>query len=552
MQCRSTCTEKACIGCRIALSFMKMQSSDHKNQNSSKNHALMVASGILLSRISGLIRVRVFAHYFGNSDAGDAFNAALKIPNFLQNLFGEGVLSASFIPVYASLLSEHKKEDANKVAGAIGSLLAFFISLLVLIGTLITPMLIDLVAPGFTGDKKTLTIQLVQIFFPGTGLLVMSAWCLGILNSHRKFFLSYAAPVIWNFTIIATLVIFGSHSSQESLAVKAAWGLVLGSALQLLVQIPTTLQLARGLKLGFHLNFQPVKSVIKNFFPVLISRGVVQISAYIDNIIASFLPTGAVSALAYSQTIYLLPISLFGMSVSAAELPMMSSTGGKSHEERCQLLQNRLNAGISQIAFFIIPTIVAFLALGNIIVAAIFQTGAFNHDDTYFVWGILAGSTVGLMASTIGRLYSSAFYALQDTRTPLKMALIRVFLTTLLGYLFALKAPDILGFNSLWGTAGLTSSAGLAGWIEFLLLRSKMNKKIGHTGFSHKKIFQIWCCAIFSASISFSISYFLPPIHHVIIAALTLAPFGLIYFILTTWLNIPEAALIAKKLRLKR
>src|SRR5579862_2382677 len=187
----------------------------------SRGAAALVATGILLSRISGLIRDRVFAHYFGNSDAADAFRSALRIPNFLQNLFGEGVLSASFIPVYAKLLAEEKQEEAGRVAGAVFSLLALVRSVLVLAGVVATPYLIDAIAPGFKGETRRLAIQLVRIFFPSAGVLVLSAWCLGILNSHRKFFLSYISPVMMNLAIIVALIWFG-RSDLPRLAVYAA------------------------------------------------------------------------------------------------------------------------------------------------------------------------------------------------------------------------------------------------------------------------------------------------------------------------------------------
>ncbi len=150
----------------------------------------MVAAGILLSRIIGLVRNRVFAHYFGTSIAADAFNAAFRIPNFLQNLFGEGVLSASLIPVYAGLRAEGRTREAAAVATAVASLLGLVVSLLVLAGVLLAPWLIDVIAPGFEGEKRELTVRLVRILFPGAGLLALSAWCLGVLNSHRRFFLS--------------------------------------------------------------------------------------------------------------------------------------------------------------------------------------------------------------------------------------------------------------------------------------------------------------------------------------------------------------------------
>jgi hypothetical protein len=160
--------------------------------------ALLVAAGILFSRVFGLVRERVFAHYFGNSIEAAAFKAALRIPNFLQNLFGEGVLSASFIPVYVQLVAKKDREGADRLAGAIFGLLSVVLSALVLAGMLVTPLFIDVIAPGFKGESRELAIRLVRILFPGTGLLVLSAWCLGILNSHRRFFLSYAAPVLWN------------------------------------------------------------------------------------------------------------------------------------------------------------------------------------------------------------------------------------------------------------------------------------------------------------------------------------------------------------------
>jgi len=493
--------------------------------------ATLVAAGIFLSRIAGLIRERTFAHYFGNSDAGDAFKAALKIPNFLQNLFGEGVLSASFIPVYAGLLGKKEEDAASTVAGVVFSLLALLSSVLVVIGVIATPLLIDLIAPGFHGEKRELTIKLVQIFFPGTGLLVMSAWCLGILNSHHKFFLSYAAPVIWNVAIITALVFYGANLTQNDLAIKVAWGLVVGSALQFLIQLPTTLRLLKKLKLSFNTKNSEVKIIAKNFFPVVLARGVVQVSAYVDNILASLLPTGAVSALAYAQTIYLLPVSLFGMAVSASELPVMSSATG-SADQVAAYLRQRLDKGLKRIAFFIVPSVVGFLFLGDIIVAALFQSGAFQKESTNYVWGVLAGSTVGLLASTLGRLYSSTFYSLKDTRTPLRFAFIRVLLTTVLGVLCAFYVPAIFNLPEYYGTAGLTASAGVSGWVEFYLLRRKLNEKLGNTGLKLKYLIKLWAIALTALLIGLTVKHFIPEDFHPILkAGLILTPYGVFYLV---------------------
>jgi putative peptidoglycan lipid II flippase len=508
--------------------------------------AFLVASGIFLSRVAGLVRDRVFAHFFGNSDSADAFRAAFRIPNFLQNLFGEGVLSASFIPVYANLLAREAKEEAGRVAGAIASLLVLLTSLLVLIGVVVTPWLIAVIAPGFSGDKRELTIVLVRILFPGAGLLVFSAWCLGILNSHRKFFISYVAPVIWNAAIVVTLILFGRHSSQPELAVKVAWGSVVGSGLQFLVQLPLVLRLIPHLNFALALGTESVRTVVRNFVPVFISRGVVQISAYIDALIASFLPTGAVAALAYAQTIYTLPVSLFGMSVSAAELPAMSSALGSEEEIGAQL-RERLARGARQISFLVIPSVMAFLVLGDVVAAAIYQSGRFTHDDAIYVWGVLAGSTVGLLASTLGRLYASAFYALRDTKTPLKFASVRVFLTLILGYFSALPLPRMMHIDPRWGVAGLTASAGIAGWVEFALLRSRLGQRIGRAPLSLAFLSKVWGSAAVAAGVGYLLKARMQFLHPIPLALVVLGVYGVLFFLLTTMLHVPEVASLLRR-----
>jgi putative peptidoglycan lipid II flippase len=513
---------------------------------STARSAFLVGSGILLSRIAGLVRDRVFAHYFGNSAAADAFKAAFRIPNLLQNLFGEGVLSASFIPVYARLIAHENTAEAGRVAGAIAALLTFVTSVLVLLGVLTTPYLIDLLVPGFEGEKRTLTIRLVQILFPGAGLLVLSAWCLGILNSHGRFFMSYTAPVIWNAAMIAVLVSFGGRITQYPLAETLAWGSVVGSALQLGIQLPSVLRLVQNLRLSLNVALPGVQTVVRNFAPAFIGRGVVQISAYVDALLASFLPTGAVAALSYAQALYILPLSLFGMSVSAAELPAMSSARGND-QEIATYLHRRLNAGLRQVAFFIVPSAVAFLALGDVLVAAIYQSGRFTHDDAVYVWSVLAGAAVGLLASSLGRLYTSTYYALHDTRTPLYYASVRVILTTMLGYLCALPLPTALGIDARWGVAGLTASAGLAGWVEFALLRHTLSRKIGRTGLPVPFLAQLWSAAAAGAAGAWAVKVALGPRHPILMAVLILVPYGVIYFAITYGWGLSEAQAVVRR-----
>ena len=518
---------------------------DRRRLRLGPNLAVVVAAGILLSRIAGLVRESIFAHYLGNSAAADAFKAGFRIPNILQNLFGEGVLSASFIPVYSRLLSEGKEEIADLVAWAVGAILAAAIAVLVLLGVVGAPWLIGAIAPGFRGDTRQLTILIVQVLFPGAGMLVMSAWCLGVLNSHHRFFASYAAPVAWNLAIIAVLLIYGSRASQQRLVIDVAWGSVLGSLLQILVQLPQTLPLLGRLQLHFARVRTELRVVFNNLLPVIASRGVAQVSGYIDNLLASLLPTGAVAALNYAQILYLLPISLFGMSVAAAELPAMSRatvssiTGADISASSAEILRVRLNAGLRQISFLVVPSAASFLFIGDVIVALLFESGEFVHRDAIYVWSILVGSAVGMLAATMSRLYNSTYYALSDTRTPLRFALVRVTLTLVLGYLCAIVLPPELGMARRWGVAGLSTSAGIAAWVEFSLLRWKLNRRLGSTGLERSYLVRLWGMALAASIAALAVRFSIHAGPR--LTALAVIPvYGAVYIGLAYWLRVPE------------
>jgi putative peptidoglycan lipid II flippase len=518
-------------------------------QRSSSRNAVFVGSGILSSRVIGLVRERVFAHYFGNSDAADAFKAALKIPNLLQNLFGEGALSSSFIPVYANLLASGQTEEAKRVARVVGTILALVMSILVLAGVLATPFLIDIIAPGFEGVKRDFTIRIVRVLFPAVGVLVLSAWCLGILNSHRHFFLPYAAPVLWNLAMIGALLAFGATRQPYHLAEMVAWGAVVGSILQFSVQLPSVIRLAGRFRFQLDIVCSNVRTVIRNFIPGAASRGVNQVSSYVDVTLASLLPTaGAVAALAYAQTIYLLPVSLFGMSISNAELPEMSSHTG-SREDAAKALVHRLNSAIQRVSFFIIPSVAAFLILGDSIVALLYQTGKFTHGDVEYVWAVLGGYTLGLLASTLGRLYNSAYWALRDTRTPFRFASLRVMLTAALGWFLAFPVCRWLGFPARLGLVGLTLSSGMAAWIEFSLLRSRMNRRIGKSGLPMRQTAKLGGLALGAAILACGAKYVTKNIPPFIAGTIVLLIFGFVYFGAAAVFAVPEARRLLKAIR---
>lgn len=521
----------------------EMQNAKHSEK--SGVYAAAVAGGIFISRISGFIRDRALAHYLGNSEAAGAFRAALRIPNLLQNLFGEGVLSASFIPVYSRLLAEGKQEEAQKLGGTIMALLMLSMSVLVGLGILFTRPLISVLAPGFEGEVRELTIRLVRILFPSAGLLVLSAWCLGVLNSHRKFFLSYVAPVVWNAAIIATLFIFGarySHSpaAEMELTELVALGTVMGSLLQLLIQIPKAWQLNGRLIFSRYFKGEYTNKVVHGFFPALLSRGVVQISAYIDQILSSFLGASIVSALGYAQTLALLPVSLFGMSISSAELPALSSVTG-SAEEVAAKLKERLSLGLSRISFFVIPSVLVFLVLGNYVVGFVYQTGKFQSQDTIMVWWILAGYAIGLLATTRARLCVSVFWSFHDTKTPAKIAFLRVMINAVISCGIVFFLGERLALENFQIAMLLGVSASVTGWVEFLIIRKLLMQKIGKFLLGGPQEPKMWVAGFVASLVGYGVGRVVV-FHPLINGVLVLGVFGVAYLLLAIQLRINEAA----------
>jgi putative peptidoglycan lipid II flippase len=348
--------------------------------------------------------------------------------------------------------------------------------------------------------------------------------------------------VVWNLAMIATIWIYRADD-LNTLAVKLAWGTVLGCVLQIAVQAPVVWRVAPSLRFRPEFRSLHIRDVLHNFGPVVLSRGVMQVSAFIDQAIASFLGEGAVSALGYAQSIYMLPVSLFGASISAAELPAMSSTS-----DAADALRTRLNRGLRRIAFLVVPSAMAFFAFGDVITAVLYEGRRFTHADSIYVWAIIAGSGVGLLASTMGRLYQSTYYATRDTRTPLNFALIRLFLTGTLGYLCALPLPRLLQIDMQWGAAGLTASAGAAGWVEFALLRAALNRRLGPTGLPAALVAKLWTSAAAGAAAGWAIKLTIGPHHPFLVAVAVLIPYGLIYFAVSWLLRIEECAAVFRRI----
>lgn len=520
--------------------------------------SFLVAAGILLSRIAGLVREHVFAMFFGTSLHADVFRAGLRMPNVLQNLLGEGTLSASFIPVYAELLEQGREKEAGRVAGAIFALLLAIAGALALIGVLLSPLLVSIFLPGFDGERRELSIAVSRILFPMAGILVLSAWSLGILNSHRQFFVPYFAPVVWNAAMITTLLLFGGAMPPDRLVVALSWGALIGGGLQFAVQLPWVLRLERQLHIRWGTHLAEVRETVRNAGPAILGRGVVQLSGWFDLVLASFLAAGAVAAIGYAQVLYVLPVSLFGMSVAAAELPELA----RQRREATEILRARTIAGLERVTFYVVPSLVAFVLLGDVIVAALYQTGEFGRDDTLVVYLTLVGYSIGLLASTTTRLFSSTFFALRDTKTPARYAAARVATAAVLGAVLMVQfepirplgeagpqlGPGLLAGITIGGqplgAVGLAAAAGLAAWVELVLLRRALRPRLGSVALGAAMWLRLFGSALAGAAVAWGIRLLLPSLHPAIAAVLILGGFGVTYFTVTYALGLRESKVV--------
>jgi putative peptidoglycan lipid II flippase len=460
----------------------------------------MASAGIFLSRIAGLLREITMANFLGNFGAADAFRAATRIPNLLQNLLGEGTLSAAFIPVYAKLLGDGEDAEARKVANAVLGLLVALTGVLVAAGIFFAPQLTSVLAPGFEGSRYDLTVDLVQITTLGIGFLVLSAWCLGVLNAHRRFFLSYVAPVVWNATQIVAVVAAGTLAfTDDGVARAMAWGMTLGGLLQFVVQLPTVVRVGGSIRPSLDVRNPAVKRVLTRFGPAVLGRGVVAISSYVELIFASFLAIGAVSALSIAQVLYILPISLFALAISAAELPELARAGGSA-------VADRLVPALRRMLFFVWFSLVLFLFGGRLVVGMLFERGRFGPDDTTLVWAILAAYCLGLLAICTSRLLQNTLFALGDTKGPAVIVLVRSVVGALVTVVLMFQLDNVVvtvsgfeGWDDLpsaiaplseslredesaplrMGAVGIALGAVVGNWVEYVLLRRRLHATVG-------------------------------------------------------------------------
>lgn len=482
------------------------------SERRSGSAAALIALGILSSRIMGLVREKAVVFFFGLGAHYDVYQLVMKGANLLNNLLGEGTLSASFIPIYSRMLEEGRERDAGRFAGAVFGLLLVTMAVVTGIGVLAAKYLVTLIAPGFIGDaalvasgqlpinRFDLAVYALRITLPMAAFLALSAWTLGVLNSHRRFFLPYFAPTLMNVAVIVALFIAGMTLFDNPFAagalevvpvpilnkllIAAVLGALVGGFLQFVVQLPLVFRLMRGFRLSISTAVEGVKDAIRAFGPVVAGRGVAQLSGYVDIILAGLATAGTLGALRPALVLYMLPISLFGMSVAASELPELSRISG----DRLASFMERVVRSMRQMLYLIIPTVVGYLVFGFLIVGGLFGGGAFDLNDTWLVYLILAGYTLGLGATAVSRLLQNSFYALSDTKTPAKLAVLRVVVSGLIGagLMFWL---DGFGIAETFGlpqeetvltlaAAGLAIGASCGAWVELVALRMALGRDV--------------------------------------------------------------------------
>jgi len=448
----------------------------HKFSNTEEKNVSRAAGVVgfytLLSRILGLVRDMVLAFFFGTAMAMDAFVAAFRIPNLLRRLFAEGSLTIVFIPVFTEYLTNQTKKDAFELARIVLTLLSIILVAVTLMGVLFAPWIVRIQAWGFgaSGVKYDLTVFLTRITFPYIFLISLVAFFMGVLNSLRHFSAPAAAPIFLNAGIIGAAYLISPHLNEPIVGVGV--GVLIGGMLQVGLQIPWVLK--SGLKLfpQWHPGHSAVKRIGRLMLPAIFGSAVYQLSSYMGTLLASFLAEGSVSWLYYADRIVQFPLGVFAIAISTAALPSLSTQAARKDLEE---FGDTLSHSLRLVFFIILPSMVGLIILGKPIIQILLERGAFDAVSTHMTNQALFFYTLGLWAFSGTRILVAAFYALQDTKTPVKVAFVAFLAYVILG--LVLMGPLKHG--------GLALALSLASAIHFLLLVFLLKRKVAAVILKH-------------------------------------------------------------------
>ena len=381
----------------------------------------VIAFFTLMSRILGLVRDMVLAALFGSGMAADAFFVALRIPNLLRRLFAEGSLTIAFIPVFTEYLTLKSKDDAFELARIVFTILSLLLAVITVLGILFAPLIVRIQAFGFgiSGAKYDLTVFLTRLTFPYIFFIGLVAFFMGVLNSLRRFAAPAAAPILLNVGIIGAACFISPHCAEPIVGV--AMGVILGGVLQVALQIPWVY--GAGLRLfpawkPFH---PAVKRIGWLMLPAVFGSAVYQFNQFVGTLLASFLNEGSISWLYYADRLVQFPLGIFAIAIATASLPSLSADAARGDHAQ---FQETLEQGLCLIFFIVLPAMAGLLILGKPIVVLFFERGAFGAQSSAMTTNALLGYTLGLWAFSGMRLLIAAFYALQDTKTPVTVAVL--------------------------------------------------------------------------------------------------------------------------------
>jgi putative peptidoglycan lipid II flippase len=429
----------------------------------------LIGLATLLSRILGLIRDMVQARYFGAGLAADAFFVAYRIPNMLREMFAEGSMAAAFIPVFTEYLTHRPKEEARRLANVAFTALSLILLGISLLGIVAAPLIVKIIAPGFidTPGKFDLTVSLTRIMFPFLLFIGLAAVAMGVLNSLRSFGAPALAPTFYNIFMILSIFFLSQHLTEpiKGLAI----GVLLGGLAQFLIQLPSLK------KRGFL--FQPrlerhegVRRIGLLAVPIIIGLSVADINLLINTLIASFLPQGSVTYLFYGMRLIQFPLGIFAVAVATAILPSMASQAARGLTTE---LRETLSFGLRLVFFITFPAMTGLIMFRIPIVHVLFQHGAFTLEDTLGTSSAVLFYSLGLWAYAGVRIVAPAFYALQDTRTPVKTAVIALLVNIVLN--LALMVP--------LKHAGLALATSLSSILNLSMLLWILRRRLGRIGF---------------------------------------------------------------------
>ena len=429
--------------------------------------AFATVSGLtLVSRVLGYIRDVLFAAELGTGAAADAFFVAFKLPNFFRRLFAEGAFSAAFVPMFAGKLEAEGRDAARRLASEALAMLVVSLLVLVLVVEIAMPWMITGLAPGFVDEpeKFALTVELTRITFPYLLLISMVALLGGMLNSAGKFAAFAAAPILLNLCLIgaALLARHGGTETDKTLA----WGIMAGGVAQLIVLAIGVRRAGLMPRLVWPRVTKDVRRVLRLFFPAALGAGAMQLNLLVDVIIASLLPTGAISYLYYADRVNQLPLGVVGIAVGTALLPLLSRQLKAGDETSARASQNR---AMEMALFFTIPAAAALIVVAEPIIGVLFQRGAFSAEATAASASALVAYAVGLPAYVLVKVLTPGYFARQDTVMPVKIAVVALVTNLVLNLI--LMGP--LGF------VGIALATAIAAWVNAGLLFVVLKRR-GH------------------------------------------------------------------------